>query len=381
MPEPQTPSPAQKIGQATAKLIAAIARGQFARLIQMLLAGTDPQKAMQEVQAAFTGAFAEQLAQAFSELLQRSVGVAEVRAMPIAGLTLSQRLYAYNQQTTAEVLALINQHTQGVMQARELALRLYDGYMPGDNIKRPLEGSARADLPQALRELASDPKAGRALEAIYVRGQEMAANLKTGALRAAYAELLDAWQKGAGFGALQRKLEIAQREKNRYFANRIAQTELSRAYEADRARRLMADDTISVVQVMLNPMHPRTDICDYWGRSDLYGLGPGCYPKTKAPRPPFHPYCWCTLRSRPSLRASDATQKPGSDAAYLRSMRMDEAARVMGSRARAEAVIGGLSVDSVVNANKDPMYRLVRLGDPAAQAHALVNPISPESEP
>jgi hypothetical protein len=40
---------------------------------------------------------------------------------------------------------------------------------------------------------------------------------------------LDAWIAGKGEAALMRKLEVAQREKNRFFASRIAQTELARA--------------------------------------------------------------------------------------------------------------------------------------------------------
>lgn len=45
----------------------------------------------------------------------------------------------------------------------------------------------------------------------------------------------------------------------------------------------------------------------------------------------------------------------------------------MGSRERAQQVLdGGASVDSVVNAGRDPLYRLRRLGDGAG--HALVRP-------
>ena len=56
---------------------------------------------------------------------------------------------------------------------------------------------------------------------------------------------------------MHRKLQMAQREKNRYFANRIAQTELARAHQALVAAEFIADDTIDVLEVRINPKHPR----------------------------------------------------------------------------------------------------------------------------
>jgi hypothetical protein len=66
-------------------------------------------------------------------------------------------------------------------------------------------------------------------------------------------------------------------------------------------------------------------------------------------------------------------QAPDGEGAYLRSLQPDQAARVMGSRERAQQVLDGASVDSVVNAGRDPLYRLRRLGDPGTR-HALVKP-------
>lgn len=284
---------ADRLARAQAALIQLLARAAFAKMWRAL--GEDsalsPRDAIQAAQADFGGAFARALAGAFSELLQRSVGVAEVRAMPVGDIALSQRLHRHDAQTLAEVLQAIKAHAQGVHQARELALALYDGYSPAQGPKRPLEGRSRADLPRYLRELTNDPEARQSLARVIEQGQAQAARLKSAPLRAAYTEALDAWEAGAGREALKRRLEIAQREKNRFFANRIAQTELARAHQASVAAELMADESIDVVQVRINPAHPRTDICDFHARADLFGLGPGNYPKAKAPRPPFHPHC------------------------------------------------------------------------------------------
>lgn len=352
-------------------LVRAFARSAFAKLWK-LLADPDlsPREAAALAQVEFGGAFADALAIAFGELLQRSVGVAAVRALPVGSITLARRIYLHNAETAAEVVQVVRQHAAGVHQARELALRLYDGYSPAEGIRRPLEGRARAGLPKALRALTSDAMTRDSLSRLVERGQQQAGRLKSQALRAAYAQAFDAWEAGAGQDALKRRLEVAQAEKNRYFANRISQTELARAHQAQVAADLMADETIEVVQVRINPMHPKADICDLHARADLWGLGPGCYPKDQAPLPPYHPFCMCRVRSMPSLTLAGAGRVPGGEAAYLRGEGLGAAVRIMGSRDRAQAVLDGASVESVINAGKEPLYRLRRLG--SAAQHPLV---------
>lgn len=355
------------------RLIATLAQAQFLRMLGLLRTGVDARAAIAQAQTGFSGAFFDQLADAFSELLQRSVGVAELRALPVGAISLSRRLYLNDVQTQAETLAVVRRHAQGLQQARTLALQLYDGYDAATAPERPLEGRARAELPRALRELTADPATRRSLQGLIKRGQAQAARLKSSALRAAYSEAFEAWSKGEGDAALTRRLEVAFKEKNRFMAQRIAQTELARAHQAQVAQELVADDSIEVVQVVLNPKHPVADICDLHGRADLWGLGQGCYPKARAPRPPYHPFCRCVLRSRPDLEAADARRAPGGEAAWLRGLPPADAARVMGSRARAEAVMGGAGLESVLNAGRDPLYRLQRLGEPVG--HALVKPV------
>lgn len=361
------------------KTIDALALAAFEKMWRTLVANPDldPREVIQAAQAEFGGAFAEQLAEAFSDMLQRSIGVAEVRALPVGEITLSRRLYLHGVTTAAEVLALVREHAKGVTQARELSLALYDGYSPADGIQRPLEGRARAELPKALRALTEDPAARRELTALQVRGQQQAARVKSEALRAAYTEAFKAWEDGAGAEALQRKLEIAQREKNRFFANRIAQTELARAHQAQVARELMDDDLTTVVQVKMNPAHPKTDICDLHASADLWGLGTGCYPKEKAPAPPFHPFCWCRLKMRPSLDAADAKRAPDGEAGFLRLLTDDQAAKVMGSRGRADEVLGGTPARTVINRGVDRAYRLATLAEAAKRGHPLVKQEEP----
>lgn len=354
--------------------VAALARARFSAFMQAIQDGADPATALADAQLEFTGAFSESLAAAFSELLQRSVFVKQINDLPVGGLTLSRRLYENSKQVQAEALGVIRRHAKGVIQARALALALYDGYDPKDGIRRPLEGAARAQLPKFLRELTEDRIVRRSLDDVITRGQAQAARIKSAALRAAYVEALAAWERGAAPAALERKLEVAVKEKNRFFANRIAQTELARAHQAQAAAEFMADPQVEILQVLMNPMHPKTDICDLHANANLFGLGPGLYPKALAPRPPFHPFCMCKLRSRPSLNGARWREVPGGAAAYLRSLPEGEAANVMGSRERAAAVLNGASVESVLNAGKDAMYRLARVGD--GVGHPLVREVA-----
>ena len=117
---------------------------------------------------------------AFSTLLQCSVGTAELRAMPVSGIPLARKLYQHAQETSLQVEALVREHAAGLHQTRELSLRLYDGYNLQDGIKRPLEVSARAELPAALRSLTDDFSARRELTRLQVPGQDSATRRKTG---------------------------------------------------------------------------------------------------------------------------------------------------------------------------------------------------------
>lgn len=256
-----------------------------------VMLGKQAREAAASALQAFAGAYEAELARRFGELLQQSIGIDEVRAVPIGGIPLSSKLYLHTQQTSAQVAAIVQDHVNGIHQARALALRLYDGYDQTGAADRPLEGRARADLPRELLALTRDAKTRKSLEDLILKGAEKAKKIRTPSLRAAYSEAFDAWAKGKGDAELRRKVDIAMREKTRYMANRIARTEIARAHQAQVGREIMADEAIEVVQWLLNPAHPVPDICDLHAKADLYGLGKGCYPKGLAPVPPAHPHC------------------------------------------------------------------------------------------
>lgn len=346
------------------------AQASYTELLRLIEGGMDAREAVRLVLESFNGEYVTALTEAFSLVMQTAILPPLVLTMPVGGVYLSQRLYAHLRQTQNEVAAIIKQHAQGLHDARKLARQLYDGYDPKDGIKRPLEGPARAQLPKDLRELTQNPGPRQDLTLLLEQMQRQAARLKSEPLKAAYLELLEKWAQGNGQEELAKRLWVAEREKTRYMADRIAQTELARAYTDRVAGQIMQDDTIEVVQIKLNPRHPLPDICDLHAKADLWGLGPGLYPKAKAPKPPFHPHCWCRLVTRPDLTAAQAKEREDGAREYLRSLPPAEAARILGNRERLDAVLNGAGWEEVTQAGVRPEYRLQRVGDGTFSAMA-----------
>ena len=94
---------------------------------------------------------------------------------------------------------------------------------------------------------------------------------------------------------LQKACWVAVQEKSRYVAERIARTEMARAYADGFLADIEADDDVVAVKWKTGTRHPVFDICDMYAKADMYGLGAGIYPKDKLPKLPAHPHCMCKL--------------------------------------------------------------------------------------
>jgi hypothetical protein len=208
----------------------------------------------------------------------------------VGNIALSEALYANANLVVAPVVArLINESTQQLKTARELSRLIYDGYDFQDD---PLK--VKKELPKYL--------IGNLQKAI-----KQASLLKTPSVKAAYLQALGKIEKGAHQDALNKALQVAFYERNRYLANRIAQTELHRVHTDTIAADFMADETLHWVKVSMSSTHPQYDICDYHSKLNAYGKGAGIYPKAKAPKPPYHPHCRCRLMGKHGI---DAPEKP-----------------------------------------------------------------------
>ena len=342
-------------------------REALAEVVEQIRAGVAPRDAVQNVMNGFTGEMSQTMATALSAILGQSVGTAAVLALEVGAVRLSSRLYAETTATGQAVQGVVERHTRGFLDSRRLALQLFEGYNFRPPGAEPLQfNTANPRLPKYMREALMTDSAvregmRRAFAGLQVDG------LTTPGLRAAYQGVLDALdvlkETGAGQALLDKRIEVAFYERMRYFAARIARTELHRAYAEREALLLMDDPDVEFVQVRRAPGRGDPCICSLFTGRDMYGLGPGVYPKAVAPRPPFHPFCQCVTSPRLDLTGRRAQERdPNGDAYFLNRLAPSISGRVMGSQAKRDAVLRGQTPEQVVNAGRDPLYWVTTLG-------------------
>ena len=334
-------------------------------VIAAILDGQAPREAVVEAMATFDGEMAGEMRAALSAILAGAVGEAASLPIEVGRVSLSARLYAETQSVAETVQAVVAEHAAGFQDARRLALELFEGYGFREAAEEALQPTgAAAQLPKYLREALPEKSAlERALARLQARG------LGTQALRAAYEELLQAIddaEAGAGRLVIEQRLHVAFYERMRYFAARIARTELHRAYAEREARLLAEDEAVVFVQVRRAPGRADPCICSLITGRNPYGLGAGVYPKARAPVPPFHPFCMCVVSPRldidPNRQAGDEDEN--ADAYFLRRLDQRTAGRIAGSQAKAEDIIAGRrTAEQVANAGRDPLYWIKRAGE------------------
>jgi len=112
----------------------------------------------------------------------------------------------------------------------------------------------------------------------------------TSKLKRAYQDILDITNKSSA-AQVENAIKYASYFKERYNTERIARTEMARAYgDAAFSDAIYTDDIVGI-QFNLSDRHVEFDICNFHCEADLYGMGAGIYPKERAPEYPFHPNC------------------------------------------------------------------------------------------
>lgn len=369
----------------------------YQRMLADIRGGASAQKAAEMAFNSFSGEYQEQLAAALSERMTTAIGVTELKDYQVSGGPLSRRLYAQAKATALSVANIVRENAKGWHDSRKLAIDLYEGY--GFRQKETLP--VRIPLPkylrqavgeeqdvfnawahsgsQQLRQILGDPITGPALSRELAKIRATA--LKTPALRAAYLQAITDLENGVGFDRISKALKTAWFERNRYFANRIAQTELHRAFTDTRAVEIMEDVEVQAVQIRMSSKHPKYDVCDLISKQDLYGLGPGVYPKDKAPKPGFHPFCRCVMASVFAIQKAVPRLRPGASREYLRSLDTQTAAQVMGSRKRLNAVLAGADPLDVWNDRSDPAYKVRLMGEVAKGKSVAAAPVATVQPP
>lgn len=219
------------------------------------------------------------------------------KAWDASGMTLSEKIHGAGVKMRGEIIRTLQtqmRNNQGWMKA---ARALYDGYSKGKNAWTGGKDIIRQQkIPQYIRKVliaTNDSKMAVAQRQALDNINRLARNgAPNKALKTAYIELLESVQKGND-EAVQKAIQTAINEKSRYVAERIARTEMARAYADGFIAKMNQDADVVAVKFKLSGRHPTFDICDMYAKADMYNLGVGVYPKDKLPPLPVHPHCLC----------------------------------------------------------------------------------------
>lgn len=216
-------------------------------------------------------------------------------------MNLSTRLHGNSQEMRRNIVDSIKSSMKAQKSFVGMARELYDGYGYGKVINQgelPKYLEKLMELEKSARHAAQDTKIFKEFQyqLRVSKGQiERLAtnNAPTKALRSAYQKVVDAAESMSN-SALERAVRVAIEEKSRYHAERIARTEISRAWYDGYIAKHQEDDDVIGYQWLLSSRHSIFDQCDVAANAD-FGLGKGIYPKDKVPTIPRHPHCMCQL--------------------------------------------------------------------------------------
>ena len=302
----------------------------------------------------------------------KELGPALDKAWASDKMTLSQRLHGASKTMRDDVVNTIRQQMKANSTWLESARALYDGYGHGRIINEQ-------DIPEYLKavrraapgDLQALSKARVAMRNIINLGQGGAPNVM---LKLAYKKFLTTALTGTE-EAMQKAYRVAMEEKARYTAERIARTEIARAWGDAFYAEANADDDVVAVKWEIGSRHPLPDICDFYTRADLFGLGKGVYPKDKVPPFPAHPHCLCRLTKLYKGEVDLSKQSKdikGNGNQYLQGLSKQQRQKILGVRNNQQYEQGGDWQKLLPNwqglgkqgsrLNYDQMYKPVKTG-------------------
>lgn len=217
-----------------------------------------------------------------------------------SGMKLSEKLHGVQKEMRRAIISTIQQQQKLGNHAMQAARALYDGYNSGIHVVR------KQELPKYMQQIVNFARRSEfpdddyyTLMRLVRRASRQTERLGTHgapnrALRTAYKQLLQAIEEN-NTKAIENAIKTAVEEKSRYVAERIARTEAARAWADGFHYQYDGDDEVAAYRWKLSSRHPHFDICDMYAHADLWGLGPGIFPKDKTPILPVHPHCLCHL--------------------------------------------------------------------------------------
>lgn len=219
-------------------------------------------------------------------------------------LTLSERTTRGGFLVRELVARTISEQIKKSATYRQASLAIFDGYQEAGIIPAQSLPKFLREMTQIVRRM-NIPR-GEMLAMLNPIRRQVAKGTTAG-MRAAYSQLVDALED-QNEKALNKAIYAATQERTRYFADRIARTEMARAYQDGFLLKWDNNDDCVAYQWKLSGRHPRYDICDLYAKANLYGMGPGIFPKDKVPRLPAHPHCMCFLK--PVIRGMIDNETP-----------------------------------------------------------------------
>ena len=211
-------------------------------------------------------------------------------------MKLSNRLH--NNTVYNQVVQTINSSMNKAQSVKEMAAAIYDGYN-SDNAN--LDRAQLTKQLYKLRNLALQAVHGDKLLIQEVNAaadkfkKAVSQSKQSKNLIAAYNEFADACTSLKA-DAIDKATHVAVEEKTRYYAERIARTEASRAWFDGYIAERQDNEDVWGYKWLLSSRHHLVpfDQCDVCANMDI-GFGKGIYPKSKVPSIPRHPHCMCML--------------------------------------------------------------------------------------
>lgn len=305
------------------------------------------------------------------------------KAWTADGINLSRRLHGMEQSMRTAVADTLTATIGKGKKVVEAARELYDGYTSGKAVLNQAElpnyltrlqklaGQAVDGDPAIMKEFNKALKeAKRNVDAMARRG--ITDGAQNSMLKNAYKQFVTAAER-LDMQALERGAWVAVQEKARYHADRIAKTEAARAWADGFYANTLDKKSIVGYQWTLSSNHPRLDICDFHANADMYGMGPGRYPKESVPVHPAHPHCRCTLQIVLKSEATPGEYRPGRATAYLNSLDEFDRQQLLGIEGNKRFMSGESPWQAVLNGwqeHENPRSRLAKAQAEKAQAEA-----------
>lgn len=292
-------------------------------------------------------------------------------------------------QTAREMSGLLEQALQrgdSMVEAAETLLTVEDPIVHLPQYIRDIQ-SAMAGPGPASEVRAAGRAAMRAARGLGTRDPRAATTLRNSA-----SQLARAAQRGR-VADIERQVNYYIRDRARYQAQRVARTEMTRAFNAGYVEATQDHPAVKGMKWNLSSSHPEADICDMYASVDIAGLGPGVYPTDGLAQLPPHPHCLCfytaVMRSPDEIASGrdSARGRPQSYDAWMRAQPREAQETMLGpGRARAFRA-GGRQGARVIGDDGQfrPLYEVqgrpapgLRRGPPIDVRRSAAGPLLPE---